>query len=118
MSAHTPGPWAIHPAYVDNKPYAVNTEDGKCWLHFDLPISGGTDDRILCTVTMSPALGGYYQVQSANEARANAQLIIAAPALLAAARKARRFLAQSSILDEGYAETYDALDAAIKGATS
>ena len=96
MSAHTPVPWEFDaemreittPLRIKNAQAPIATIELLCDEPFE------------------------------SEQLANARLIAAAPALLAAARKAVCFMAHASIADEAYTETYATSDAAIKGATN
>ena len=69
MSAHTPGPWAQHPTY----PWIIKQD---C-----TPIAEPSDGVTICSTTSHHDSGFF---PSANEGRANARLIAAAPELLQA----------------------------------
>lgn len=81
MTTHTSGPWCIHDAYKNNKPFDVVSTDGHTYQAFSLRISQG--DKLVCEVTSSTHSAGFPMVDNETEARANAILIAAAPELLA-----------------------------------
>ena len=100
MSKHTAGIWNIHPSSVDAKPYIVDTHDGEPWIAFSQWI-GNDKNNIIASVEMSTAQGGHGWVRSVEEAKANAQLISAAPDLLEALKDAVQVM-EPFMQNDGY----------------
>ncbi len=81
--SHTPGPWNIHPAYVNDQPLLVRSDDGERWNWLAVHIAKG-EQMIGYAEFNDCARCGFPRVDDIEEARANARLMVAAPELLAA----------------------------------
>jgi hypothetical protein len=81
---YTPGPWTIHHAYREIKPFAVLPGgDSDPWVSCSTRISNG--EKLICEVSMSTCKGkGCSSVSNVDEMVANAYLIKEAPRLLEA----------------------------------
>lgn len=77
---HTQGEWTKHIS-ADEKPRAIDRDDGDCWVSQDL--SFGVGKKVIGEVklrTLSAAEGGGYPyVDNIHELKANLALILAAP---------------------------------------
>ena len=81
--SHTPGPWNIHPAYADDLPMPVRSDDGMRWNWLAVRIAKG--DRLIGYAEFNDCdQCGFPHVADVAEARANARLMVAAPELLSA----------------------------------
>jgi hypothetical protein len=82
--SHTPGPWNIHPAYINDEPMQACSEDGKeRWNWLTLRIAKG--NRLIGSADFNDCVDcGWPRIDDVEEARANARLMVAAPELLAA----------------------------------
>jgi hypothetical protein len=80
--SHTPGPWNIHPAYADDLPMPVRSDDGsQRWNWLALRIAKG--ERLIGYAEFNDCdQCGFPHVADVAEARANARLMVAAPELL------------------------------------
>lgn len=123
---HTPGPWSVHPYSTPEWMGIPAGPHGGAFSHASLGIGAG--EKLLARVEAQTAndRGGWPQVEDLAEMRANANLVIAAPELLTAAKRARRSLATAVIANSGGIfseadvhehEVVGALDAAIAKAT-
>ena len=107
-AAHTPGPWAVHPAY----PWIIKQD-------LKVPFADIEDGLTVCNTT---GLDGSGFFPSSEEGRANARLIAAAPELLEALEEARAGLLWYQDRNPGQRDGSDdeamaRIDAAIAKAT-
>lgn len=72
---HTPTPWNLH-HYYDGKPIVVLRDDGTSFSSAEFYIAQG--EKIIGTVAMRAGAAGWPNVENHAEAKANAELIIAA----------------------------------------
>jgi hypothetical protein len=87
MHKHTKGPWNIHYAYpIDAAPIAVTMEDGTVFVNWTARIASGK--TLIGYAEMRSGANGFPQVESLIEARANTFLMMAAPELLEALKRA------------------------------
>jgi hypothetical protein len=95
----TEGPWNFHKAYpLEAAPFRVRNTDGiEYFTSWDTRIAKG--ETIIAEVQMKvmddAAGGGWPQIKDIEEARANAQLLLAAPQLFAALEAAEQILKRS-----------------------
>jgi hypothetical protein len=81
--SHTPGPWNIHPAYINDQPMPVRSDDGEHWNWLPIRIAKG--ERLIGYSEFNDCVNcGWPHVDNVEEAIANARLMVAAPELLAA----------------------------------
>ena len=100
MSEHTKGEWGIH-SMSDSEPWPI--EDGKTPPFDSMTIRIGVGDKIVGTATLTnPHDGqdyGHPSVRDADECRANAALMMAAPKLLVACVGAAAVLSAEGFSD-------------------
>lgn len=73
---HTPTPWNIHRAYIEEKPFLVELENEEPYIVFYTRIASG--DKIIGQINMDTANVGWPCVDSVIECKANAALIVRA----------------------------------------
>lgn len=91
MSEHTPGPWTIHP-YTQDGLQPISSDDGEIWVYRGITFGHG--NKVIGTLQLQTASKrqGYPHVELEEELEANANLVIAAPDLLAALKKTMAIL--------------------------
>lgn len=74
-TARTPTPWAAHEHYVNDEPMTV-VSDSETWQSLRLPIAH--HGKIVGQLEMSTATGGFPQVDTESECRANLEFVLRA----------------------------------------